>query len=414
MMNGRPTLGPRKTVRLMVGLTILAWATQTLLHQWGYGAEIPADNPTPAIGDEKFVPGPRLDARGSTLELRSEARINGSEVRLKQICRWADADGPVFATVGELVVTRFEGHQPFKTLSLDEIRKTLSDAGVHVAMIDFSGPLQCTISRSDVDADPDMALDQWIAARQPEAAVPAAAAAAAVPAAKPAPAPAVDDASPIHSLKDLLQADLSTRLNIPLDQLQINFNPADQKLLNLSEPQFKFNIDGSFNRNLGDVSWQVQIVTDTGSKKVNILAQSRAWQTQIEFKRPLSCGELIRADDLTTHRLLVDHLSSDPLLATDQVVGQQASRDIQTATIATAQLVEGVPLARAGQFISITANQGNVSVRSVAKAIEGGSYGQTIRVKSEITDEIFEVMLTGPQEATLGPIQTPQASVAVR
>ena len=40
MMNndgGRP-LGIRKTVQLMVILTILAWATQTLLSQWGYGA----------------------------------------------------------------------------------------------------------------------------------------------------------------------------------------------------------------------------------------------------------------------------------------------------------------------------------------------------------------------------------------
>ena len=43
MMNnngGRP-LGMRKTVQLMVILTILAWATQTLLSQWGYGATLP-------------------------------------------------------------------------------------------------------------------------------------------------------------------------------------------------------------------------------------------------------------------------------------------------------------------------------------------------------------------------------------
>ncbi|HEX8523870.1 MAG TPA: hypothetical protein VF669_16570 [Tepidisphaeraceae bacterium] len=29
-------LSMRKTVQLMVILTILAWATQTLFHQWGY------------------------------------------------------------------------------------------------------------------------------------------------------------------------------------------------------------------------------------------------------------------------------------------------------------------------------------------------------------------------------------------
>ena len=39
MMNGKP-LGIRKTVQLMVILTILAWATQTLLAQWGFGQAV--------------------------------------------------------------------------------------------------------------------------------------------------------------------------------------------------------------------------------------------------------------------------------------------------------------------------------------------------------------------------------------
>ena len=33
-------LGMRKTVQLLVALTLLAWATQTLFHQWGYGGLI--------------------------------------------------------------------------------------------------------------------------------------------------------------------------------------------------------------------------------------------------------------------------------------------------------------------------------------------------------------------------------------
>ena len=39
-MYNRWPLGKKKTVQLMVILTILAWATQTLFHQWGYGAVI--------------------------------------------------------------------------------------------------------------------------------------------------------------------------------------------------------------------------------------------------------------------------------------------------------------------------------------------------------------------------------------
>ena len=36
-MNYPPRIGIRKKVQLLVILTILAWATQTLFHQWSTG-----------------------------------------------------------------------------------------------------------------------------------------------------------------------------------------------------------------------------------------------------------------------------------------------------------------------------------------------------------------------------------------
>ena len=60
MIQPRP-LGPRKTVQLMVILTILAWATQTLFHQWGFGgiifpsapaAQSLSESPAPAAATE--------------------------------------------------------------------------------------------------------------------------------------------------------------------------------------------------------------------------------------------------------------------------------------------------------------------------------------------------------------------------
>ena len=75
----------------------------------------------------------------------------------------------------------------------------------------------------------------------------------------------------------------------------------------------------------------------------------------------------------------------------------------------TAPLVEAVPLAKIGQFVTITLNRGSVRVKSVAKALEGGSYGQTIRVKNEATRDVYEVILTGPQEATMPAPDAPPA-----
>ena len=69
--NPRP-LGVRKTVQLLVILTLLAWATQTLFHQWGYGAiigttsteEQPSPSPTPV---QPAAPRARTNAIGKFL-----------------------------------------------------------------------------------------------------------------------------------------------------------------------------------------------------------------------------------------------------------------------------------------------------------------------------------------------------------
>src|SRR3954470_1434095 len=105
--NGRP-IGNRKKVQLLVALTLLAWATQTLFRQWARGADLPpppaaasgangaadlsapapdapvppvaGDSPAPAA--ERFVPASPRPGLGATLELRGEATVFGPEVRL--------------------------------------------------------------------------------------------------------------------------------------------------------------------------------------------------------------------------------------------------------------------------------------------------------------------------------------------
>src|SRR5438045_8074725 len=94
MINPNGRINPRKFTRFMVALFVLAWATQLLLHQWGYGAELPK---------EAFVPADPA-AHGATLELKSEATIVGAEVKLKQICRWSDADNAAMSPLAELTV----------------------------------------------------------------------------------------------------------------------------------------------------------------------------------------------------------------------------------------------------------------------------------------------------------------------
>src|SRR5581483_6715249 len=89
-----------------------------------------------------------------------------SEVTLKQICRWSDADAKDFAPIAALVILRLSSEKPFKSVDVDELKSILHDAGVGLANIKFAGALACTVNRSDVQVDERTALQQWIDARQ--------------------------------------------------------------------------------------------------------------------------------------------------------------------------------------------------------------------------------------------------------
>ena len=412
-MNGRP-LGMRKKIQLLIALTILAWATQTLLHQWGFGAEVPAE------AGEKFVPGSARFAAGATLELRSELTVHGREVRLRQICKWGKADEQLFAQVADLVLARLEEKAPFRAITLDEIKTTLHDAGVNLAVVRFAGPTSCTVSRSDVEFDEQTALEQWIEAKTGDAKKAPAKANAGVPVEAEAPAartaPVVHakskgpEASPIRTLRSLLTSDLAVRLGLDEDELQISFNPKDEKVLNLAEPLFKFNLEPRSVRNLGEVSWNVLILTGGASQKAMIAATARAWQKQVVLNRPLTFHQVIRPTDFVEKRILSDRLPDEQLLTPSQVAGQQAARDLKPGTIVTARMVEAVPLVKPGQLVTVTLTMGNIQVKTVGKALVGGAYGQTVKVKNEATREVLEVMMTGPQEGTVTPGPVPASA----
>ena len=427
MMYGRP-IPMRKKVRILVALTILAWATQTLFHQWGYGAdpaaqERAAEAPEPS---EKFVPGTPRFAAGATLEMRLEATVIGADVKLKQVCRWSDRDAAVFGPIADLVLVRVPDDAPFQPVTVQQVRSTLHDAGVNLGMVRFSGPTSCTVARGDVEYDEQQGLLEWTKAKRAtqNAGLAATASnhetaqiAAMQHAAEVAPEIPEDDASQ-KTLRDLLTHDLSVRLHVPKDDLHLAFNPKDEGALRLAEPQFKFDIQPKRVRNLGQVSWEVQSLTEGGgtarkSQKMAIAATARAWQRQVVLAKPLAFKQMIRDADVTERRVLVDTLDDDTLLTRSQVVGQQAAREFKAGTVMTAKTVQAVPLARQGQFVTVTLSRGGVSIKTVGRAMEEGSYGQTIKVKNEATKDVYEIVLTGPQEGRMGPAEPAGATARI-
>jgi len=213
----------------------------------------------------------------------------------------------------------------------------------------------------------------------------------------------------VRTLRDALVADVAQRLDLPPESLQVDFRAQDEKILNLTDAQFKFAIEPVRVRNLGNVEWAVTISADAntiddkngGQQRVKVNASARAWQDQVVLARPLAFKQIIRDEDLSEKRILVDVKSDDALVTRSQTVGQQAARELKSGTVLTARMIDPIQLVKTGQYVTISVTNGGVTVKTVAKALEPGSFGQTIKVKNETTKEQFDVTVTGAQTASL-------------
>ena len=360
---------------------------------------------------ERFVPD--TQSRVAAIELRGEASVTGADVTLKQLCRWSTADADAFAEVADLVVLRLTDTKPFDTITIEQLQNTLRDAGVNPGLVNFAGAATCTVSRSDVKTDEGSALRKWVGdatkvedPKQETTATDEMQANLIAAAARQQANTVNGGADSINSVKtgDLraqLITDAATRLNIPAASLQVDFKADDRKLLGLAAP-FEFSFEPQRYGDLGETSWIVNVGTNGQKQRVRISAIVRAWQEQLVLAKPLNLRQTISESDFEVKRILADKLSRDPLATKASSIGQQASRDLQAGTILTSKMLAPMELVHSGQLVTILTRRGGVEVKSVAVALQNGSAGQAIKVKNELTNQVFPVTLTGPQMATLG------------
>jgi hypothetical protein len=258
----------------MVILTLLAWATQTLFHQWGYGGVILpgrlSDSAPFEVTTTIPVPEPtNIQPLEIMLELRPQIKAQGSKLTLRDVCRWPDQDAAALEPVADMVVARV-GDSPgaggaAAAVSVDQIKSALHDAGVNLSAVRFSGAATCAVIVGD--ASPSNDTNQVII-----------------------------DASqaPQTSLKDLLLADVHERLKLGAQQVQVDFDPKDAKLLAITSPNCRIDFDaGQSGQTLGPVVWSVVIQDGTTERMATIAAAARMGEEQLVLTRPLSRGQAI-------------------------------------------------------------------------------------------------------------------------
>jgi flagella basal body P-ring formation protein FlgA len=384
MNNPRP-IGMRKTVQLMVILTLLAWATQTLFHQWGYGGLI---LPGPGIGAVEAIteaaPATPADPQnfGITLELRSKIKADGTKLTLRDLCRWSDQDQLALEPMADVVVARLGDEPGVRHVSVDQIKSVLHDAGVNLSTVRFSGAATCAVAVGDVEVD---ATPIVVAKTQADGGDVIA-----------APKPQMAEATQT-SLKDLLLADLHERLHLSARQVQVDFDSKDAAVLALTSPRCRLDFDaGQTGNALGEVVWTVVAQDGTNQRSATIRATARQWEDQMVMTRPLSPGQAILSADVAPRRVLVEKPTTRPIENAQNAVGQVAARALKRGDVLSVGDIDSPRIVRAGQAITVSLKVRDADVETVATALDDGKQGAAIRARNEASGEVYRVRVTAP------------------
>ena len=407
----------RKVQKSILAAMVLAWATQTLVSQWAGGAEaLPAAKASATAGTVTVV-------------MRDAAKLAGDAVRLGDVCRLScEGDAPVAAdgrAVGDVVLAYRDPDAKAVTVGIEQVIRLLGDNGVGPARVRFQGPIRCEVSFADADrpaaaahaapaVSQEVALLAWAGGVAPAAAAPPQVEPQPEPQPEVAPdafaPPAADDGGvrwggendwshdgPLP-LAELLRRDLADRLKLPPESVQLRFRDPSAACLNatgISAAQVR----PTRAADLGPVAWAVNL----DGRTLDISADATAEVTRLAVAQPVGRGQLIRASDVTSQPASIRR-TGDRGLTLAEVVGQEAARTLDVGDILNSNSLAPRMLVRRGQYVSVTLLQNNLDVRTLARALDDGGYGQTVKVKNDTTGEILHVVVTGPQAGTLDDV----------
>jgi flagella basal body P-ring formation protein FlgA len=349
----------------------------------------------PAFGDGPPGAAPSGPA---VVRLWPTAVVTEDHVRLADLGRIDCDDATLLETLRACVVCPSPAGGASTVLSLADVSAALRAAELNPARVKLCGASRCEVSR-------------------PQRPAPAPAVGTAGSDSITAPAPTSQAAAQaearVDALLDRLEPEpgtleafvtrhLATKLEALGGRPQIRFSPAARGALALASPTYQFRIRDANDNLLGLVSLEVDVVDAEGAvQTVPILAEVSLIRSVVVARTAINRREGIKPKHLMLAERQFLRVSDIGLTDLAALYGQQACRFIAPGTMLTARDVKARALIQRGDIVTVWARQGDLVIKTVAKAQADGVYGEEIEVKNVSTGEAFPVTVTGPRTAEL-------------
>ena len=121
----------------------------------------------------------------------------------------------------------------------------------------------------------------------------------------------------------------------------------------------------------------------------------------LTWTRNLAAGEIVQPEDLIWGKAALS--PADAPGDAEAVVGLSARRALRAGAAVAAHDVAAPQVIKANEMITLSFEDGGVSLALQAKALAGGAAGETISVQNISSKKVVQALIVGPGQALVGP-----------
>lgn len=350
-------------------------------------------------------------AGAAALRMWSESVVDSDHIRVADVAEVLQAMPDQAERYGAVVIKPAPAPGQDVPVTLDDLRDALVRAGANPVEFTVRGSVSCRVVRALTlrVADPSVRGaegSRWwwpgqTNRRADDACVPTDHASAQVNG-EITVSNTVSAASP-RTLEDLLYEHIGSRFAELGGRVHLQFSVNARQALSLSKPEYDFRIHSDNERRLGQTSLTVDILRDGQvQQRLPIAVKVSLTVPVVVAARPINKNQVIRQQDVKLEDRDFFHLSKLGLTELGLVVGQETRQFVRRGDMIFHNDLKPRPLVRRGEMMTVWSEVGGVRIKSVAKALQTGSHGETVEVRNEASQQTFLVQVTGPQtgEAT--------------
>lgn len=297
-----------------------------------------------------------------TLRLRAAAAVSGSVVTLGDVLDLTRAGNDLATRLASIEIATSERTPATLGVSHEQVSAKLAELGVNQARVMLSGAARCEVRLEPPAGDP--------------------VAPTAAPTTDAAPLIREKPAAAGSRLEDLIRAHIERECASLEGEVDVRFEVASQQFLSLTNPPFEFRITSIGRERLGVREFNVVIRGEgqTG-RPVRVACRVALIRQVVAAQRPLNLGAFIKRDDLTYQQRRFDREADFGCAKIEALVGQQVAAFVPVGEMVPTQAVKAVDLVKRGDDVTVLGGTSGVSMTLRGKALESGTYGDTVRVQ---------------------------------